>query len=254
MERHPRNGFASPAPARSRWIGLGVLALLLAPWLGACGNDQPPECKRAAGPEFTFQVVGAHSDSFDVFTASVEGVREFPGDDPPSWTYTLRTPAPDNRQIQLSLPEAPDSLPVNRGELYTWTVHQVQGNPTAYGLKITDEQGLRYLAVNDWQPNFSIFKNGYGTLNPGGPLRVYFGDAGCDPIAENSQCYLLKKNYNLQFLIGPDLKAKLWNREESVLGGWRIQVQKAQRIQVKLGCQTENQISFFVERDGLRTP
>ena len=223
-------------------LGLGLIA-------AAC-SDQPEECKRLPEGEFTFRLDPAAAGDPYTLTATVESIEFFPGE-PSSYEYRLRTS--QSQIVLLILDDLGYSLPVEVGQSYTFDVHSVGGVPPANGIRISDASGLRFMAVTDWRPNFSVFPEGYGNLGDVGALQVFFQPDGCDPRVEDTTCFLEIRNYRLEFVAGGQ-RLKLWNAQEAKLAGWRIHALKTAVVKVKTDCpdKLQQQISFFVERDGIR--
>ena len=221
-------------------LGLGLVA-------AAC-DDQPEECKRTPEGEFTFRLDPSRANDPYTLTATVQSIEPVAGE-PATYEYRLLTQ--ESQTIVLTLDDLGYSLPVEEGQSYTFDVQSVGGKPAANGIRISDASGLRFMAVTDWHPNFSIFTEGYGSLGDNGTLKVFFQDDGCDPRVEDTTCFLEIRNYRLEFVAGGQ-RVKLWHRQEAKLAGWRIHVLKASVVMVKAGCPEElqQQISFFVERDG----
>ena len=236
-------------PIRLR-AGVILAALALGLVAAAC-DDQPEECKRLPEGEFTFRLDPSRADEPYTLTATVQSIEYFAGE-PATYEYRLRTP--QSQTIVLTVDDLGYSLPVEVGQSYTFNVHSVGGVPAANGIRISDASGLRFMAVTDWRPNFSVFTEGYGSLGDGGILQVFFQDDGCDPRVEDTRCFLEIRNYRLEFVAGGQ-RVRLWNRQEAKLAGWRIHALKTTVVKVKSDCPEElqQQISFFVERDGIRT-
>jgi hypothetical protein len=235
-------------PVRLR-AGVIVAALALGMIAAAC-SDEPEECKRTPEGEFTFRLDPARAGDPYTLTATVEAIEYFAGENP-TYEYRLRTP--QSQAIVLTLEDMGYSLPVDVGQSYTFDVQNVGGVPAANGIRISDASGLRFMAVTDWRPNFSVFTDGYGSLGDTGTLQVFFQPDGCDPRVEDTTCFLEVRNYRLEFVAGGQ-RVRLWHRQEAKLAGWRIHAMKASVVKVKSGCPEElqQQISFFVERDGIR--
>lgn len=237
------------SPIRLR-AGVILAALALGLFAAAC-DDQPEECKRLPEGEFTFRLEPGRAGDPYTLTATVQSIEYFAGD-PSIYEYRLLTP--QNQTIVLTLDDLGYTLPVEAGQSYTFEVHSVGGVPTANGIRISDASGLRFMAVTDWRPNFSVFTEGYGSLGATGQLQVFFQADGCDPRIEDTTCFLEVTNYRLEFVAGGQ-RVKLWNQQEALLAGWRIHALKTSLVKVKSGCPEElqQQISFFIERDGIRT-
>ncbi len=234
----------------SRWsrpaaIGGGLVVLALV----GC-NNQPEHCTRLPEPEFSFSVDPAVDEQIQTFTATVRSIRV--GEDTPAtYEYGVRTAA--DRPVRFVFPRLGYALPIEVDSTYTFTFQMLGGVPPAFGFKILDDKGLRYMGVTDWLPSEPrIFPDGYGSLGTDGDLNVFFGSAGCDPREENSACFLQVRNYQLQFVLGGGRRTLLWNREQGRIGSWVFHVLKSVRVQVKAECvpgELQNQVSFFVVRD-----
>ncbi len=235
-------------PIRLR-AGVILAALALSLVAAAC-NNEPEECKRTPEGEYTFRLDPSRASDPYTLTATVQSVEYFAGQNP-SYEYRLLTT--QSQTIVLTLDDLGYSLPVEVGQSYTFNVQNVGGVPAANGIRISDASGLRFMAVTDWRPNFSVFTEGYGNLGDLGTLQVFFQPDGCDPRVEDTTCFLEITNYRLEFVAGGQ-RVKLWNRQEAKLAGWRIHALKTGVVKVKSSCpeQLQQQISFFVERDGIR--
>ena len=233
------------------WIRAGCVAAAAALVLSTAGcDDQPEECVRLPEGEFSFSMDPARADDPYTLIATVQSIEHYDGN-PSVWVYHLATQS--SGTVTLTLEDLGYSLPVEQGQSYRFDVHSVGGVPAAHGLRISDDEGVRFLAITDWLPNYSIFSDGYGTIGTG-TLQVFFGDAGCDPRVDNSDCFVEIRNYRLEFLLGGTARTKLWNAQETRLNGWRIHALKSGRVMVKAECpeKLQQQISFFLERDGIR--
>ncbi len=230
-----------------RGIVLFALAGVVA-GLAGCSDDDPPECTRAVAGEFILDADPPMMETTTTFTATVTSAEYFPTP-PPLWDYRLRTD--EGAAIQIQVKAAAFSLPVEVDSTYTFILERhLAGNLVpSNGLKIFDGQGLRYLAVYDWLPNSTIFKDGYGNLAGDGALQVFYQDGGCPPREENTDRIKELTNYRLEFLIGDDLRAQLWHGEQAHLGRWIVGLEKAILIQAKDPQYAQNQISFFIQRD-----
>jgi len=235
---------------RPRRVALAA-ALALLSFLTAC-DDEPEECKRLPEGEFTFHTDPARFGEAYSFSAAVQSIEFIPGD-PAVHEYRLR--ASPTQTVVLTVNDNGAPLPIETGQTYAFEVQAVGGVPAAQGIRISDAGGLRYMAVTDWRPNYTIFPDGYGSLGAAGRLQAFFGDAGCDPREEDTACFHEIRNYRLEFVLGGTRRVKLWNGQDARLEGWRFHLHKASRVQVKVGCSEglQQQISFFVERDGIRS-
>jgi hypothetical protein len=241
--------------------------------LSGCSNE-PEECLRECEGDFFYftdpGLVAPDSSSNAVATlvgatlVEIEDFSSFPGD--PKLNYIFSVPG--TGRIDINLNYLGWTLPVEVGETYTLFLERTHGLvPPAMALMISDDQGMRFLAVNDWRPNtdpqvsprrYRIFADGdtYTDLNGDGDLRVFLGGNGCEPRVSNTTCFLEITNQQLTFVVGSTQTLKLWNRETGRLGNWVFHVHKAEKVVGKSNCaaglEQQNGMSFFVERDGLR--
>jgi hypothetical protein len=231
-------------------LPLALLVALLAGVPG-CGEDIPAECGIATEGEFQFE-----SDTPDTtrFTGTLQTATYFAGG--PSWEYVFRTNG--NRNIQVLIPEVGPPVPIAEDSVYT--VELLVGGPDphdSFGFKVTDALGLRFLAIADWTPEYSMFVP--GPLEPGYRLggaewlTVATSDPGCEAIQENTADYLLLRNRRLRFVLTGGASADLYNGQSATLGNWVVHVHKAMEVQPKNPAFIQNQISFSVERAGLRS-
>lgn len=237
-----------------RWSRRAALLGVFALWAFSGCNSQPDHCTRLPETEFAFQVHPAVDEQIHTVTGFVQAIQVTEGS-PPAYEYDVRTAT--NQLIRFTFPALDYALPVHQDSTYTFTYQILGGVPAPYGLKIFDDQGLRFLGVSDWLPSDPrIFPDGYGDLGSDGALKVFFESAGCDPVEENSRCFLQVRNYRTQFLLGTR-NLFLWNREEGRIGSWVFHVLKSMRVQVKAECvpqELQNQISFFVVREDALQP
>jgi hypothetical protein len=142
---------------------------------------------------------------------------------------------------------------VEVGQTYTLYIERTQTlNPAAFALSISDDQGIRYLGVNDWRPGAGVFKTGFPDLGSEN-FRVSLLDTGCKPRVENTKCYRSITNYRLDFSVGSEPVLPLKNGETGQAGGWIFRAHKAEVVIAKAcGLLDANGMSFSVERSGLR--
>ncbi len=237
------------APSLAVAVGLAFSAAV-----SGC-NNEPKECTRGAEGEYLIQQMDPPVfGSVLSFTATVVSARSF-ASVPPSSEYKIQRHS-DNQVITLLIQDLGHPLPVATGSAYDFQLEMIGGVPPTSAIKVSDSQGVRFLGVSDWKPNYSVFTGGYGDLAAGGSagtLQVFFGSAGCSARVENTKCFNEIRNYRLEFLLGASTRAKLWQGDQGAIGGWTAHVYKAEIVQVTSDCvdQLQNQISFFVERDGL---
>ena len=227
---------------------LAVVLGLLSPGILAGCNEEPAHCTRAAEGEFLFGMNPEVLDETVEFTARVTSIQWF-ATQPPIHQYLLRTD--EGKQVEIQLQDIGFSLPVVEGASYGFVIEMTRpGNLVpAAGMKIYDEKGLLFLGVSDWLPNFAIFADGYGDLGADGALQVFHQEGGCDPREKDTAHYRELSNYRLEFLIGSNLRAKLWQGEQARLGRWLIHVHKAVRAEAKQQDFLQNQVSFFIRRE-----
>jgi hypothetical protein len=227
--------------------------LVLAPILVGCGEDPPPECSRAPEGEFRFETDTPETTRF---TGTLQDATHYVGE--PSWEYRFRTNG--NRNIQVVVPEIGPAAPVEEGQVYTVEAVTAGRDPhDSFGMRITDAAGLRFMAVADWTPGYSVFVPGatqQGYLLQGTErIVVSVSDPGCEPepLQDNTQDYLLLRNRTLQFTIQGVGSVELFHGQTATLGTWVLHVHKAMEVRIKNPGLIQNQLSFSVERAGLRS-
>jgi len=257
----------------------GLLPVLLLLWgvavvgLFGCSND-PEECLRECDGDFFFvtdpglpapdSLSNVNATLTGATLVDIEDFSTFPGDPKVNYVFSV----PGRGRVDINMNYIGWTLPVEIGQTYTLFVERTQGLvPAAMALMISDDQGMRFLGVNDWRPNtdsqenprrYRVFAGGdtYSDLNGDGDLRVFLGGGGCEPRVVNSTCFLEITNLQLTFVVGSTQQLRLWNRDTGRLGNWVFHVHKAERVVGKSNCdeglQGQNGMSFFVERDGLR--
>jgi hypothetical protein len=218
--------------------------------LAGCGEDQPAECARGNEGEFHFE-----SDMPETtrFTGTLLDATHYMGE--PSWEYRFRTNG--NHTIQVLVPEVGPPVLVSEGGVYSVELVRSGQDPhDSFGIRVTDAEGLRFMAVADWIPGFSVFKPGsaeQGYLLQGTQrLVVALSDPGCDPIEENTEEYRIYRNRSLRFVVDGGEAAELYNGQSATLGDWVVHVHKAIEVDIKIPDLVQNQLSFSVERKGLR--
>jgi hypothetical protein len=261
------------------------IRLLAAAWLVAvlvagCSQGDPPECVREDEGEFFFTVasvpnfpVGADTLANVLVTLQntyLDTVIAQPGFAPPVILYRFHATGYQRIEVQLndllldtSSAVADRGLPVRKGVPYTVTIERtVRLTPASMGIKISDPQGVLYLGIDDFRPagetGSNVFKGGYGDLNGEGELRVVAVDTGCSDRSGDPKCYLEISNRRLDFFLGTTQAASLWQTQDRISGNWRYHVHKAARIVATTSCYDallrQNEVSFFVERAGARSP
>ena len=241
---------------------LGVLCL---GWVLTGCSETPPECERANDGEFVYSTVpqlGASDSTSNVQVTVVDAVLDtivdFSNNVSPKIEYRFRATA--YPRLDVSVDYIGSTIPVEQDSTYTIFFEKTQGSPPkSMAISISDEQGLRYLAVNDWYPSGDerarVFENGYPALGNDGEPRVFLVEAGCEPRLEDD-CFRSITNYRLDFVLGSEPPLELWNGEEGQVGSWIFHVHKAEEVIPNQGCfagiLAANSISFSVERSGLR--
>ena len=241
-------------------LGLGLgsnLALL------GCGDDEDEACLSEGDGNLTLTTDGLILSAPDSLSnvkmtltdALLTDILDFTAGVPRRIIYRFAAPRRPNFDVILDF--IGFTLPVEEGETYTLYIERTQQlNPAASAFSISDEQGLRYLGVNDWRPEAGVFTGGFPDLFANGevsPLRVAFLDAGCTPRVENTECYRSITNYRLDFFVGTEPGLGLKNRESGQVGNWIFRAHKAEQVIAKAcGVLNANGMSFSVERGGLR--
>lgn len=242
--------------SRPAIMAIGVAAALL-----GCSSD-PEECARNPEQPFFLTVtegLPAAPDSISDIVLDTDatflGVDRYPGAVPPSDEYLFRT---SSGNLRFTIPESAFPIPVEANETYRIRLEITQRlTPAAAGLRVSDAEGVRFLAVTDWRPLFRIQEDGYGDLAPGEELRVYLSDSGCDPAEEDSPCFVQKRNQQLEILIGSG-RARLWHGDTADLEGFAVRAHKAMIVEAKqgFGCEDavreQNGVSFSLVRAALR--
>ena len=236
-----------------------VLAVSASVGLSACADDDLDECLRREEGEL---LVGMGPENFaDPFTFTAELVQaDRFATTPPQFRYVFRRA--NQTQVELLIPDLGFGFPIEVGETYTVDVSILGGVPPASAIRIHDAEGLRYLAVTDFgtfppgtgDVGRRVFKSGYGALGDAGNLEVVMENATCENRVEDNPCLPTLRNIRLTFRVGGEARVRLWHGEEAVALGWVFHVHKA--IAVVAACPEllQDQVSFFVEREGLRTP
>jgi len=182
----------------SRIPRAGVFAALgLALALAGCSGESD-ECKRPHEQPFFVTVTDglptSQDPSADIVLdtdAVFLGLTRYPAETPPVDEVRFRY---GDTNLLFIMSEGVFPLPVEVDSTYHLTLELTQRLvPAAYGLRISDAEGVRFLAVTDWRPLSRIFEDGYGDLAPDEELRVYLSDSGCDPVEENSTCFLERR-------------------------------------------------------------
>lgn len=246
-----------------------AVAIVLAAAVGC--NSQPDYCTTPSEGDFSFLIDPplTAADSLSnidqtIGDATLVEIQDYSTAVNPQILYRFQ--ALGHPRLDVILSYLGSTLPVEVGQTYTLHIEHTQGlNPAAMALTVSDDQGIRFLGVNDWRPNtdtslprrFHVFTGGdnYGDLNGDGLLRVYFSSASCDPRVSNTDCYFEISNVRLDFTLGSN-QVKLHNGEEGKLGSWIVHVHKAEVVVAKTSCRDalldQNGVSFYVERGGLR--
>jgi len=246
----------------ARFPRRGAAAILCAAWvLGGCSSE-PEECVQPQEQPFFLRVPEGLPSSGDpdediVFDTEAVFVKmdRFPGAEPPQDEYLFRY---EDKNLVIVVPELAFPIPVETDSTYRVTLELTQRlTPAAYGLRVSDGEGVRFLAVTDWRPLSRIFEGGYGDLAPDRRLRLFLSDEGCASVEDNSTCFLRRVNQQLEVLIG-DARAKLWHTQTADLEGFAVRVHKAMIVEAKQGSGCEdavreqNGVSFSVVRADLR--
>jgi len=240
----------------------GVAAAFCAALVLLGCNSDPEECMQSQEQPFYLTVTeglpSGGDPAADILLdtdAVFLKVDRYPGAEPPQDEYFFRY---GDKNLTFIMPELAFPIPVEKDSTYRITLEVTQRlTPAAYGLRVSDGEGVRFLAVTDWRPLSRIFEEGYGDLAPDTRLRVYLSDGGCDPVEENSTCFLRRVNQQLEVLIG-DARARLWHRDTAVLEGFAVRAHKAMIVEAKQGSTCEdavreqNGVSFSVVRADLR--
>jgi hypothetical protein len=246
----------------ARFPRKGAAAMLCAAWVVTGCSGDPEECVQPQEQSFFLTVTeglpsGGDPEADIVLDTEAVFVKvdRFPGAEPPQDEYLFRY---EGKNLVIVVPELTFPIPVEPDSTYRVTLEITQRlTPAAYGLRVSDGEGVRYLAVTDWRPLSRIFENGYGDLAPDRRLRVFLSDGGCDPVEENSTCFLRRVNQQLEVLIG-DGRSRLWHTQTAVLEGFAVRVHKAMIVEAKQGSGCEdavreqNGVSFSVVRADLR--
>jgi hypothetical protein len=244
-----------------------------------CSDDEREECARVDEGEFFFTVqslpafpIGPDSLANLQVTlagAVVDSVAAFPGFDPPTIFYRFHAPGYSRIDIRLDdllLDTSSDvrdrGLPVAKGDTLTLTLEQTRRlTPPSMAIRLADAGGLRYLGVNDWRPSGDpdarVMRSGYGVLGDDGELDVFLIDTGCPDRSNDPVCYFEIRNYRIDFSLGDEGVVELYNQGDRTFSGWRFHVHKAARVIATTSCDgllRQNAVSFFVEREGVRSP
>jgi hypothetical protein len=255
-------------------------ALAAAVAIAGCSQGDPEECVRVDEGEFFFSVqsvpafpVGADSLSnlqVTLQNAFLDTVIAQPGLAPPVILYRFHATGYARVDVQLddllldrSSAVADRGFPVTKGVSYTLYIEQTRRlTPASMAIRFSDAQGMLYLGVNDFRPSgetgSNVLKGGYGDLNGEGELRVVSVDTGCSDRSGDPKCYLEIRNRRLDFQIGTATAASLWQGDDRISGNWRFHVHKSARIVATTSCYDallrQNELSFFLERAGARSP
>ncbi len=239
-------------------LGLGSNLALL-----GCGDDVDEVCLREADGNLilsTDRLILSAPDSLSNVKMTLNGalltdILDFTSGIPRRIVYRFAVPGRPNFDVILDF--IGFTLPVEEGETYTLYIERTQQlNPAASAFSISDDQGLRYLGVNDWRPEAGVFERGFPSLLADGEesqLRVAFLDPGCSPRMENTDCFRSITNYRLDFFVGNEPGLGLKNGESGRVGNWIFRAHKAELVIAKAcGLLDANGMSFSVERGGLR--
>jgi len=180
----------------------------------------------------------------------VQSIEYFAGE-PATYEYRLRTP--QNETIVLTLDDLGYSLPVEVGQSYTFNVQSVGGVPAANGIRISDASGLRFMAVTDWRPNFSVFTEGYGAWVTPALCRSSSSPTGA--IHASMIRGAFSRSATTVWSSWPGAARQAMEPAGSEAGGLahpRVE-DRRRKGEVGLPEELQQQISFFVERDGIRT-
>lgn len=241
-------------------LGLGLgwnLALL------GCGDDGDEACLSEGDGNLTLATDRLDLSAPDNLSnvkmtltdAVLTDILDFTSGVPRRIVYRFAAPGRPNFDVILDF--IGFTLPVEEGGTYTLYIERTQQlNPAASAFSISDEQGLRYLGVNDWRPEAGVLTGGFPDLLSDGEmstLRVALLEAGCSPRVENTECFQSITNYRLDFFVGGEAGLGLRNGESGQAGNWIFRAHKAEMVIAKAcGLLNANGMSFSLERSGLR--
>jgi hypothetical protein len=130
------------------------------------------------------------------------------------------------RVIRFQAPGA--AIPVEAGRQYGFELQHAGESPAFSSILVTDEKGLVFAGVSDWEVGANVVKDGvYG-------VRVTKAPAECED-RPHADCYDTMKNAILNVILGEE-SARLFHGESAELGGYRVTCLTCQDVVYNSSC------------------
>jgi hypothetical protein len=159
-------------------------------------------------------------------------------------SVTIAADDGSKRVIRFQAPGT--AIPVEAGRRYGFEVQHAGESPAFSSILVTDEKGLVFAGVSDWQVGANVVKDGvYG-------VRVTKAPAECED-RPHADCYDSMKNAILKVSLGEE-SARLFHGESAELGGYRVTCFTCQDVVYNGSCADAGLItvSYMIVRTPVR--
>ncbi len=206
----------------------GASVLALGAGSTSC-RDAEPECTREPTGSITAYMASDPEAMHYAATVRVESVSAFDEQGMQRLVVRDTSGAALDTLAYGAPPEAgAPSLPVQEGDVIDLVLDHVGGFPSASGILIRDDGGLRFLGVADQRPGQTVLKGGI----PGWDLALGAGTCESRP---HDECYDAVINAPLRVAHDADT-LQVYHGESGKLGAWRVSCYTAQRVDYTSNC------------------
>ena len=211
----------------TRMVSLEIgwaLSLALSCFVAAgCRGSSDAPCGEEPMGVVTAWVEGDYSGEPVRFSGTVESVA--PGNGKLG-SITIAEDDGSRRVIRFQAPGT--AIPVEAGHQYGFDVQHAGESPAFSSILVTDEKGLVFAGVSDWEAGANVVKDGvYG-------VRVAKAPAECED-RPHANCYDTMKNAILNVSLGEG-SSRLFHGESAELGGYRVTCLTCQDVVYNSSC------------------